>query len=494
MSRLQLKTLALYTGLFLILALNALFLKGNAFRHLDFYNMGSFLDGGWRILQGQKPFVDFMLNVGPVHIYLNAFFYYFFGFTKAGVLAHLIAISSFVILLTFFVARKKLSSLYALLLAALSATTFYWACSHPWYNHTAHLLGMIGVATLVIHLPFSGTKPAFWTGVICGAVAWLSFLTKTNVGPLYGLLFLVVLAVSGQKRAAILGWAAGLLFSAVISIPLFLHDPFEAFRSILAYSQTQSWRLTSFSGGVSAWFRDYYWLVAAIVIVNVIAAKKLNLSQLILFVGLWPLTLFVAYSSLSNNNADAPLMNFYFILALILIGKSKNLLNRASRAALMAMIVLLTGLYAKNGFALESWVPAPSDYSIQTPQFRGWRCLKQHGEPMDGLVQFIQTSVPKEDSLLIVTDMQFLYGLSGHEPLKHVPYGYAIGFVPTPGEQREQCRTNIMNNPPKWLITHEQSGGYAWNSWLRYLDLSQWVLQYYVVEKTFGNYAVLKLR
>ncbi len=489
-----LKNSAAFLGLLLVLSANAFFLQSNAYRHLDFYNMGSFLDGGWRILTGQKPFVDFMLNVGPVHIYLHALFFYFFGFGKLAILAHLVVISSVAILLTYGVARRRVGIAESLLLTALSATSFYWACSHPWYTHTAHLLGMFAVAFLILYLPFSTMRQAAIGGALCGALSVISFLTKTNVGVAYGALFFVVLCLADKKRVSLGAFFAGALVAALASIPLFVHDPVECFNSILSYSKTQAWRFNYFGKDFWLWFRDFYWLAAAVVGINLFLAKRAEKSLVALFLGLWPLTLFISYTSLSNNNADAPPMALYLLLGLILIQGNKTRFYAASKTILLILTVALTAVYARNGFTLESWKPEPSDYTIQTPALRGWQCLSQHGGPIDAMTTYLNASVPQEDSLLIVTDMQFLYALTNRESLKHVPYGYAINFLPMPGEQREETRRNIMANPPRWIITHLQAGGYAWNSWLRYLDLGGWVLRYYTVEKQFDNYVLLKLR
>ena len=78
--------------LFLILTGNAFFLRHNAFRGFNFFDMGSFLDASWRVFKGQTPYVDFIYTTGPLHIYMNAFFFTLFGFGKKAILAHLIAV------------------------------------------------------------------------------------------------------------------------------------------------------------------------------------------------------------------------------------------------------------------------------------------------------------------------------------------------------------------------------------------------------------------
>lgn len=492
MSKSQLKTLAPFGGLFLILSLNAAFLCNNAFRHFDFFNMGAFLDSGWRIMHGQKPFVDFMSNIGSVHMYVLAFFFMLWGFTKTAIAAHLVTISSIVIGITFLTAKKRTGGTETFLLTALSATSFYWACSHPWYTHTAFLWVILAMAALILKLPFTNGSAAFWTGVLCGAVSVLGFLTKTTVGAAAGGLFFIVLAFSARPIAGLCGLTCGTAWVALLSIPLFVHDPAECLYSLIGYSHTQSWRMNYFGKNPFVWLKDFYWVAALVIAVNAWVAKKFEKSTLLLFLGIWLLTLFIHYSSLSNNNADSPLMSLYLLIAFITIARHRTYLYIYLRAVLIGLTIFLTLFYAKNGFMLESWKPLPTDYELHTPAFKGWKCKKSNGQPLDQLVTYLNASVPQNDTILIVTDLPVLYGLTSRESLKKVPFGYAINYVPVPGKQLEETRQNIMNDAPKWVITHLENGGYGWNGWIKYLRLSFWITSHYSPAEYFGNYVLLK--
>jgi len=124
--------------LLLMLFVNATVLGRNAFRGFNFFDMGSFLDASWRVFCGQAPYADFIFITGPVHLWMNAFFFVLFGFGKTAVLAHLVAVHSIVILCTFFIAARFAPPWTAILAAALSTVCFYWPVSHPWYDQSAH--------------------------------------------------------------------------------------------------------------------------------------------------------------------------------------------------------------------------------------------------------------------------------------------------------------------------------------------------------------------
>jgi len=85
---------------------NAIFLNFNAFRGFNFFDFGAFMDAAWRVVNGQRPYIDFIYFTGPVHLYVTSFFYAIFGFGQLGVLMNIVVIHSIVILLSFLLAKK----------------------------------------------------------------------------------------------------------------------------------------------------------------------------------------------------------------------------------------------------------------------------------------------------------------------------------------------------------------------------------------------------
>ena len=158
-----------------LLLADALFLNYNLFRNFDFFNMAPFEDGGWRILCGQKPYVDFILNLGPIHLYLTAFFMALFGAGKYAALAHILLVNSAVTAAVFLAVRRHCPLADAAAAAALAMASFYWSLSHPWYTQSAHLWGLLAMALLVGRLPFSSSKEAWVCAFACGSAAALSF-------------------------------------------------------------------------------------------------------------------------------------------------------------------------------------------------------------------------------------------------------------------------------------------------------------------------------
>src|SRR3989344_5128777 len=103
-------TMAMARFLYLapLLLANAFFLRWSAFRMFNPFDMGGILDGSWRVFQGQKPFVDFVFIMGPLHLYMNAFFFAIFGFGKTAIWMALVTIHSVAIICTALIAAKLL--------------------------------------------------------------------------------------------------------------------------------------------------------------------------------------------------------------------------------------------------------------------------------------------------------------------------------------------------------------------------------------------------
>jgi len=112
--------------LVLILIGNAFFLKYNAFRCFNFLDMGAFLDAGWRVFRGQRPYIDFIYFEGPVHLQLHALSFHLFGFGKTAIFSHLIFVHSVVIILVYFMLQSRVNRWIAFLVTLLTAPSFYW--------------------------------------------------------------------------------------------------------------------------------------------------------------------------------------------------------------------------------------------------------------------------------------------------------------------------------------------------------------------------------
>jgi hypothetical protein len=497
-------------ALFLVLIGNALFMHFCAFRGFYLFDFGLFIDGAWRVYRGQQVYVDFYYFTGPFHLYMLAIFFHLFGFGKIAILAHLIVVGSLAIMATFFTTARKLPMLPVILLTVLSATCYYTNRPHPWYDQSAHLWGIFGIWALTTSLPFQKSKRAFWVGFICGAMAILALMTKTNIGLAYGLVFLIVLLVGAERLYSIKGYVIGVIISFILTLlatgaP---HGYFENLRQTLS-AEHQNRFTNLFS--ISVWFKNYYWIPALIVLGNVLAAKRESVKR---FVSMFVLFFGIAFAGLFSMNtgseqypAHLPLMAMYLAAAFIFLGlikpqrqsKKSFGLNQLSYWALVvftASEIVFTASFA-YARATQNAHPEPelfayrsSNYEMRTAPFRGWRFNQFDGEVVDLIVDYLNTVVPKEDSFLVLCDLAIIYALTGRDSYRGVPINGLANIDPAPGKQWEDTRTQILNHLPDWLLIKKQDGHLV-DELFDYLKLNP-ILTQYELTKMWGPYGIFK--
>ncbi len=487
-----------------VLIVNAVFLRYNAFRGFNFFDMGSFLDASWRIYRGQVPYVDFIFTTGPLHLYLNAFFFLLFGFGKNAVLAHLVTVSSIVIVSIFWMVRKYLPFWLCALLALLTAASFYWPISHPWYDQTAHLWGILAIVFLTTRLPETGGGKVFWTGACCGAMAVFSFVTKSNIGFIYGLLFFVILASFKERRKGIFGYGCGAVVALLISL-VFIRAPAEyVTQAFLNYGTSQRARFIFFLW-IPTWLMNYYWLPAAVVAINSKGVWRKYLRLELLLFGVYFVGLFSFLTGSMEKNANIPLWGPHMAIAFIFLSRVKREMTTSLRRTVWRLsfvfLVLLTGwmtvVAARYGYELKVWQPKTGsffgDYTLQVQPLRGWKCAKGEGEFIDDIVQGFRSYVPEKDSFLVLTDLPILYSLMGRDSYRGIPFIFHQGVLPAMGKQWAQVRARITGNPPDWILIHSSQKAPSPLLYIvDYLDLDSFLRERYTPIKAWPTYILLR--
>jgi len=505
-----------YSLLVLILIGNAIFLRFNAFRYFNSYDMGASMAVSWRVFSGQDPYIDFIYKTGPIHLYMKVFFIKLFGFGKAAVLAHLITISSLVTSVTFLISFRRMPVLVAFLVTLLSTTCFYWPISHPWYDQSAHFWGILAVGCLILHLPFQSKRTAFWTGLFCGAAAVVSFMTKTNIGGAYGLVFFLVFAVSKRCAKAIAGYLVGTLLTVLFMLLIIASPRLYVQQALVDFAGTAIPNRFKNLLSISNWlFVNHYsipvLMVVLIAFTHWIRTKKIFFQEmLILFLGVTFVCIFSVHTSSIIREANIPLWGIQIALAFIYLyaiekvreGNFGRLLHQISLIILIVLTVCLTALAAVRGFQLKYWQYIKRDpvgvYPIKAEPLRGWLAEKEFGEALDQMVEYINMYVPKNETLLILTDMEIIYPLTERDSYRGVSHKFFLSppleSTPIPGRQRRQVRENILAYPPDWIVTHIRPSPERPSSFvtglLSYLDISNFFHSSYVKVEEWGRYAL----
>ena len=488
-------------GFFLVVLLvgNGFFLRYNAFRFFNTLDMGGYLDAAWRVYRGQVPFIDFMFHKIPLDLYLSALFFHLFGFGKAAVLAQMLTIHSVVILLVFFMLYRRVPLYVTLAVTVLTVPSYYWSVSFPWHDQSAHLWSLIAVSLLVWQMPFKNGRRAFLCGAACGFLSVVAFMIKTNIGPAYGLAFLVVLLTSPKRIKALGGFFAGIAVGIAAAL-LLIRYPKEFFDQTAAYSMFDGARRLKALLDPRHWLVNYYWAAPVVVFGGIFFTRQKRPQMTALFLSVT----FVAIYCVITGGMIKPANNFLWgaqmALAFIVLyshadPKMDQRARRffvAAQTALLLMVIVLTVISIRYGLQLKAWTynddHPEGEYVLYAEPLKGWRFHLKDGLPLDQLSRFIKERVPPEDSILNLTDLYIIYALTDRDSFRGIPPFFFGNAFPAPGPQLERVRETILKNSPDWIIVH--FGGF--DNELMFLRMGDMVRDDYVPIMRSGLYVLLR--
>ena len=131
--------------------------------NLGVFPIDSFLhfDNGYRILNGENPFVDFWTVSGPTVDYIQAIFFYFFGVNWDSYILHASLMNASATLFTFFVLKNfKLKINYCFLYSLLFSILAYTSSGTPFVDHHSTFFSLFGVYSFLLAL--NSNKKFYW--------------------------------------------------------------------------------------------------------------------------------------------------------------------------------------------------------------------------------------------------------------------------------------------------------------------------------------------
>lgn len=487
----------------LIVLLNVFCLQSMAFKGFIFFDFGGFLDASWRVFLGQVPFVDFIFNTGPVHLYMNSFFFHLFGFSKSAILAHLSVVHGLVIILTYITARKKLPAYWALLPALLSMSCFYWFFAHPWYDHSAFFWGLIGSTLIYTTSQQSSDEDKSYIWLLAGFCSLLSLYTKTNIGAAFIVVQIGLTCLQRQRIKYLFSLALG-AFLGIGALFLLHASPMAFFQDALhGYGSVQSGRLQLLKLW-QPWLRNYYWILGLTILVHALVARRLFTFNIAFFFGHLFIALFSFITGSLRDPQHIPLMGYLFAISMGIVWadfkqepkRIFKIFQGLTFTALVIGLCALTVWQARVGFGYEFWTrpttPPLGTYALKAEPLKGWMIDPETGAVIDKIVDFINESVPAEDSLLILSEFQIVYPLTGRESYRGIPFLWDIGQMPATIAQLKTTHENIVANPPDWILTYREANHPRINPLIEFLRLPDPFLKQYTPVASWGNHGILK--
>ena len=479
-----------------ILIFNALLINYNAFRSFNLYDMGCFIDVGWRMLQGQKPYLDFLYSTGPVHLYMNLFFFKIFGLGKAGILWHMILTSSIIIIVTYIIARKYLPMVISSIMAMLSAASFYVPTAFPWYDHSAHLWGILVIFLIILNITIKDYKRLKLISFIAGARAVFSVMTKINIGIAYGVCFFLFWLFHYEPRKTIYSYIAGAVMTFLLFFCL-MPSPEKYFEQSIIYAYQQANRLDVFKS-LSSWLPKSYGMVIGIVIINIWPDFKKTSGFFRLFLLVNAVAIFSLRTGMLGP-VNVLLRGIILTLAFILIFENRKIssgtnflsLYKFSVVALVILSLVFSFRSIMYGIERGKWNYGPhrmGNYALKSSPLRGWLFDKVDGEIIDDMVVYIKSNIPFNENLLILNDYQIIYALTGRESFKGIPF--IFGSDMTGPKMLRQSQEAVLKHPPVWIINVKEEGVDQMNYSALHLPAS--FISSYVLVKSWGSYGLFQ--
>ena len=120
-----------------------------------------FFDSGYRVLNGDVPFIDYWLVKGPLLDYMQALFFYIFGVNWQSYVLHASLINALLTISTFFVLKNfKLKTTYCFMYSLFFSILAYPSSGTPFIDHHSAFFSLLGIYCLL--LAINNQRKLYW--------------------------------------------------------------------------------------------------------------------------------------------------------------------------------------------------------------------------------------------------------------------------------------------------------------------------------------------
>ena len=134
-----------------------------------------FFDSGYRVLNGDLPFIDYWSVRGPLLDYMQAIFFYIFGVNWQSYVLHASSINALITISTFFVLKNfKLKTIYCFFYSLLFSILAYPSSGTPVADQHSAFFSLLGIYSLL--LAINNQRKMYW--VLIPVFLGFAFLSK----------------------------------------------------------------------------------------------------------------------------------------------------------------------------------------------------------------------------------------------------------------------------------------------------------------------------
>lgn len=375
-----------------------------------------------RLLQGERPYLDFWWLYGPTGLFLNAGLYLVFGeslitLRLAGIVAGYAAL-----LLCWRIARRFLSPAWA----GLAATTALALYRLPAYNYNHMYAAVGGLLALECACRARETGRVRWwaiAGALVGVLCSFKFSVGVQAGAAVALF--IWLAGRGGRARALLGFAAPWLgVAALQNVALLAWLGWDALGAIygpqfaVAGEKMASWALwCNLAAAIPRSFsregvrQGYYLALFALPVVISpvawwLARRERPLARdAVRLLGLYSpavyVQAFIVGDPSGSTGDNAALLITSLMLLVYVLGRWAMRPTGTGRALVAgASAVVVVAVYA--GALVRYATPGKFDYALTLERAKGVRVSRTYGANLEGAVRFVEAHVPAGEAIASV--------------------------------------------------------------------------------------------
>jgi len=413
------------TLLLLVGTLTSLLIRRVGNVGIQFEDLSIAFDGGYRVLSGQLPFVEFMSPFGPVLYLQQALFFALLGVSYQAFLVHAIVINLAAVAIVYLM-FQPIDRVTALFAATLTGFWFYPPVGAPYVDNTCCFWALVAIC--FIFLAFRRGRETTWL-ILAGLAAGLSVLTKQNLGGLAALGILVFLGVEKRQFRSVVRFLLGMLIPvALFVLYLLMHQALGHFWHYAVRVHVESGRLAGGLPQVAQYLWNgmgpeqqlpvdhLLWLGEAALLFGVVMllsrafeAQDSDRRRLALF-GAILVPAHYLFARMSFN--DWPI--YFSFLGLTAGCLTYTIVSPKWRSvaqlALLPLLVVL-GYHISVTRVVHGLPPASMTYAMQAARLEGVYIEPEIGEDLDDLLRYLEREVADEERLFFFGDRALVHAV-----------------------------------------------------------------------------------
>ena len=280
-------------------------------------------EGSQRISEGQMPYKDFTIVMGPVVFLMQSFFNLFFGTTFFSMFIHSLFLSLIICIIFYYFCRKEFNIFISFIFSIFFYISFQGLAFHPFYNHSTYFFLFLNVFLLLLYIK----KPLpIYVFILSSILASLDFYTKQDIGVLHIILVFCYFIFNYKKQ-----WKSIILYLIITAILVL-----GIYFSLAKFTDFEYW----FNLGQYPHNTRLSNLLNPIKILEILSSWEFYISLIFIF-----FILFV------KNNKNKSLMSLFLIISIsALVNRTLTGVTRQVSVITTVMLIFFIFLIVKDEF------------------------------------------------------------------------------------------------------------------------------------------------